>query len=283
MEDSATPNPKHSKETLKTQRKRAKVDGVCDMCSDGGSWGYHTPIEGERVLLALILGHVHRKLASPDLQICESCGKAMNSKKLASFIDGTSSLISDASTLIMSRAIGTQASGRLMLEQSLLNPQSPLGLRCLARTLRQRHNECGMSAFDSMLASIWSSGVHRAEPFTLLPCIVGGTITIYQSPMGTRPDGAYRFVGSSNTGELIVSELLTSRQLQIPLDWARQYSTPFEPLASEVPDLAIEATEMRKMLREQADLIERLQREAVEVTLNANVFSSFSSPDPHFF
>ena len=78
-----------------------------------------------------------------------------------------------------------------MLEQSLLNPQSPLGLRCQARTLRQRHYDGGIFAFDLNLKSIWSSVVHRAEPFTLLPCIIGGTITFYQSPMGTRSDDSW--------------------------------------------------------------------------------------------
>ena len=69
MEESATPTSEHTEGTPKTPKKRVKVGVVCDMCSDGGSWGYRTPSEGERVILALILGHVHRKLGSPDLQI----------------------------------------------------------------------------------------------------------------------------------------------------------------------------------------------------------------------
>ena len=63
MEESATPTSEHTEGTPKTPKKRVKVDGVCDMRSDGGSWSIILP-EGERVILALILGHVHRKLGS---------------------------------------------------------------------------------------------------------------------------------------------------------------------------------------------------------------------------
>jgi len=44
MEESGTPTSEDTEGTPKTPKKRVKVGGVCDMCSDGGSWGYHAPV-----------------------------------------------------------------------------------------------------------------------------------------------------------------------------------------------------------------------------------------------
>ncbi len=86
------------------KRARTKVQGICDLCTESSSWSYGLPNDGERIVIALVLGRVPRKLLSPDIRVCTACRNAMDSSKIHERSRHLPTMATEAMALIFSRA-----------------------------------------------------------------------------------------------------------------------------------------------------------------------------------
>jgi hypothetical protein len=249
-------------ENLSSKKARSYA-GECALCDETSSPGYFCLDEGQMVVICLALSEILADIRSPNIRICTSCRKAMNTREIHGYVPGHSIMTDDASQLIVSRSVIFPA-GKLCLSATLLDPKSPTGARSRIRDLRGKHYCEGWPSFELPLKNLFVAGISAPrrrggfqDVLSLLPRSINGVIEI--SGCSSHPDGQYRILGVRDDGVLVTTVLLSGvrltpvlrpREYIVTLEWIRCHSATLMTAAgaAEGQDMRAELDDFRRLL-----------------------------------